>query len=191
MFRSGAIVSFMFIVPLAVVKSEKCPNVNPVPNFNLTALTGTWFKVARYKEDTIEKTANGTNITLSFVKNDLTYSMSSFVGNKLHTINGTIKPAPEAEGKGIIIYTMETEDGTHLPNVYIYVLAIDYHKYLILYDCIYNEKTKKATELVWISVRNLHVHKDIEDAINAFVNANHLINLDKLVWERPSDHKYA
>ncbi|XP_041970041.1 uncharacterized protein LOC121726656 isoform X2 [Aricia agestis] len=155
MFRSGAIVSFMFIVPLAVVKSEKCPNVNPVPNFNLTALTGTWFKVARYKEDTIEKTANGTNITLSFVKNDLTYSMSSFVGNKLHTINGTIKPAPEAEGKGIIIYTMETE------------------------------------ELVWISVRNLHVHKDIEDAINAFVNANHLINLDKLVWERPSDHKYA
>ncbi|KAI8424829.1 hypothetical protein MSG28_006757 [Choristoneura fumiferana] len=152
-----------------VIHENKCPELKPVENFNLTAYQGTWYEISKFPYAS-EK--NGKCASAEYkLEGDVMKVKNTHVVNGVQTyIEGTAKLAADANKAGKLVVSLKFGDITK--DSPLTILVTDYAHYAIAYNCKYDEKNKNHQDFAWILSRSKTLEGEAKTAVDNYIKAH-------------------
>lgn len=175
---------FLILAVAAVATADvshdgPCPDIKPVPNFNVTAYQGTWYEIQKTPN---EAEKNGKCASAEYVLDGDIVKVTNrhVVGSVQATVTGTAKFAEDANNAGKLLVALKFGELTREQPLNI--IATDYANYAVAYNCKFDEKKKNHHDNIWILSRNKKLEGDSKTAVdNFFKNHAKDIDMSKLV----------
>ncbi|CAH0728581.1 unnamed protein product, partial [Brenthis ino] len=176
-----------FIVFVASVSANSCPEVQPVDNFNITSYgQGIWYEVARYSNSG-ENIGECGSAEYKLDGNEIKVKNFHAINKKATYVEGVAKLAADAGKSGKVDLNLPHGAGGVLNNIVLNILAIDYNRYLIAYSCKIDEASHHQIESAWILSRSKILSDESKTAVDKFLKESKILSADKFVWPKFSE----
>uniref|UniRef100_A0A6M2DYQ3 Putative apolipoprotein d/lipocalin n=1 Tax=Xenopsylla cheopis TaxID=163159 RepID=A0A6M2DYQ3_XENCH len=153
----------------------KCPEVTPMPNFDVNRHLGIWYEQYRYPNHFEQ---DGICVMEDLVAQDggkIEFKHSMIKNGENITYLGQIKP-----------YDVSSNDGHFLINYNVIgkrwhdyiILHSDYERFAIVWSC--TVAPQGPIEFAWVLTRNKNTPKDLEDMLPMYLKQGP-IDIDKLI----------
>ncbi|XP_041972221.1 bilin-binding protein-like [Aricia agestis] len=149
--------------------------------WSLDCLQGTWYEQARYDNDfqMLEHC-----VVVSFTKEngkDL-FNVQGIVDDKPLAFSGPINAA--SNGTGVLFFHSSVYKNIEKTDeMAVAVLALDVNNYAVMYDCKYDEETKKHHDYLWILSRYKTYSGVTKTFVDGLLDRSPFVDKSKLVWQ--------
>ncbi|XP_041972220.1 bilin-binding protein-like [Aricia agestis] len=138
-----------------------------------------WYEQARYDND-YEIKAHC--ISVNFMTDQNMYNTTEILGDIPYIFTGPMNAA--SNGTGVIFFHSSLfKKIEHTDEMPVAVLALDVNNYAVMYDCKYDEGTKKRHDYLWIVSRFKTYGGETKAFVDDLLDKTPFLDKSRLLWQ--------